>query len=267
MSETPVLRPRSTPLVRLRESVRHPVEALYRVRGRIEIATEPKAPAYVPTHDWEARLHDELRSGWPCPSVDAFHFIWRQLRENLVEFGAGHDADDAFARAVWCTVRHAIPRRVVEVGVARGVSSRMVLEAMERNGSGHLWSVDLPPILEGWRTQVATAVPAGLRGRWTYVRGPGRRRLPHLLSGLGGVDMFVHDGLHTTPTLERELGLAWRHLEAGGILIVNGIERSEAIQRLLEHWRPPRSLIGEYETKRGIGRSKGLFAVMWKPVP
>ena len=37
-------------------------------------------------------------------------------------------------------------RKVVETGVAHGVTSRFILEALERNGRGFLWSIDLPPL-------------------------------------------------------------------------------------------------------------------------
>jgi len=33
---------------------------------------------------------------------------------------------------------------VIETGVARGMTSRVILEAMTVNNSGHLWRVDLP---------------------------------------------------------------------------------------------------------------------------
>jgi cephalosporin hydroxylase len=41
-------------------------------------------------------------------------------------------------------VLHSRPDVVIETGVAHGVTSRIVQEALNRNGSGHLWSVDLP---------------------------------------------------------------------------------------------------------------------------
>jgi hypothetical protein len=34
--------------------------------------------------------------------------------------------------------------KVVETGVAHGVTSRFILEALSRNGDSHLWSIDLP---------------------------------------------------------------------------------------------------------------------------
>jgi hypothetical protein len=41
---------------------------------------------------------------------------------------------------------HLRPDTVVETGVAHGVTSRVIREGLERNRSGHLWSVDLPAV-------------------------------------------------------------------------------------------------------------------------
>jgi hypothetical protein len=48
------------------------------------------------------------------------------------------DAEVSMARAAWCTVLHQRPSILVETGVARGVTSRIVLEALNRNQRGHL---------------------------------------------------------------------------------------------------------------------------------
>jgi hypothetical protein len=78
----------------------------------------------------------------------------------------------------------------------RGVTSRTVLEALERNGHGHLWSIDLPPPLApALLRQTGIAVPGRLRAGWTYVRGSSRRRLPSLVTELEAIDVFIHDSV------------------------------------------------------------------------
>jgi len=61
-------------------------------------------------------------------------------------------------RAIWCLTRHLRPKTVVETGVAHGVTSRCILEALTRSGDGRLWSIDLPPLERDWRKQVGMAV-------------------------------------------------------------------------------------------------------------
>src|SRR5205814_339787 len=186
---------RSRPSVQIVNAVRHPIEMVYRVRGRMELARERARGdrVYAPTPAWEEAYHVALGAPWPCIHMARFNDAWAALAGELQGTGQGHDADPALARAVWCGALHAQPSRAVEVGVARGVSTRFLLEALAANGNGKLWSVDLPPLLEGWRSQVAVAVPSRLRGSWEYVRGPSSRVLPRLLEQLGEIDFFLHD--------------------------------------------------------------------------
>jgi hypothetical protein len=123
---------------------------------------------------------------------------------------------------------------VVETGVARGVSSRFVLEALERNGTGHLWSVDLPPLMPGFHGAVGVAVTQALRPRWTYVRGSSLRELPRLLGEIAPIELFVQDSVGTPPTVLAELELAWHALRPGGWLVVNAVNRSDAFGRFLQ---------------------------------
>jgi hypothetical protein len=78
--------------------------------------------------------------------------LWRSLRDVLssdLELGRGHDADFALAQAAWCLTRHLRPERVIETGEPE--ESPAVSCWRRCNGGGHLWSIDLPPMREGWR--------------------------------------------------------------------------------------------------------------------
>jgi hypothetical protein len=50
------------------------------------------------------------------------------------------------AHSIYAVVRILKPRAMVETGVANGKSSALILRALERNGSGRLYSVDLPTL-------------------------------------------------------------------------------------------------------------------------
>ena len=73
---------------------------------------------------------------------------------------------------------HSRPATVVETGVAHGLISRVILERLERNGTGHLWSVDSPAVDPALQHEIGIAIPEHLRPRWTYVEGTSRQRLP-----------------------------------------------------------------------------------------
>ena len=213
-----------------RLTLREPAEGFDRIRVRAQRALardRSTAPPYLPHPQWQRALHDSLGLAWPCPAHAEFEPLWEEITEYVraqgVTLGRGayggwDDADPALARAVWCLTTHLRPARIVETGVARGITSRVILEALARNGSGHLWSIDRPapdPVLH---SQIAIAVPDHRRGPWTYVEGTSRRRLPPLLRQLGGVDLFVHDSSHTERNLRFELAEAWSALADGAIV-------------------------------------------------
>lgn len=193
---------------------------------------------YRVDESWEARLHGLLGAPWPCPDAVRGSQLWSgvgaELRQQGLEFGrhtygAYSDADECLARAVWCTVRHQQPEVVVETGVARGVITRVILEALAENDRGRLWSIDLPhPFERGLHDQTAVAVPDRVRSRWTYVEGSSRRRLPGLARELGTVDLFVHDSLHTARNTSFEMDRIARVLAPGGFMLVDDISTHQA---------------------------------------
>lgn len=231
--------------------------------------------------DWEERLHRALGVSWPCPLSSEFWDLWPRVVEPMLQAGAQlgrgafagwGDGDPGFARAVWCLVRHLQPHTVVETGVARGITTRVVLEALEDNGGGHLWSVDLPPASAPQaHAQIGMAVPDFIRHRWTYVRGSSRHRLPRLLADREQIDLFIHDSKHTRRNLLFELDRAWTSLRSGGVVLADDIDlncgfhefqiaqRSSATM-LVCHAEPLRPDLGRQD-------DRGLFGIAHKATP
>lgn len=50
------------------------------------------------------------------------------------------------------------PERVIETGVARGASSQAILQALEENRKGHLYSIDMPNVNAKYRSQKAAPI-------------------------------------------------------------------------------------------------------------
>ena len=97
--------------------------------------------------------------------------------------------------ALYYTVRALRPRVVVETGVCYGASSSYILEALERNGSGILHSIDLGSPAGEPRNDFF--VHPLHRNRWHLHIGDSRGILRPLLKQLGQIDHFHHDSLHT----------------------------------------------------------------------
>jgi hypothetical protein len=217
---------------------------------------------YDVDEDWEPRLHRMLDMPWPCAARRRGEQLWEtvagELRERGYAFGRhtyGHysDADAALARAVWCTVVHLRPDTIVETGVARGITSRVILEALEENGRGRLSSVDLPhPFERALRSETGIAVPPRLWPRWSYIKGSSRRRLPGLLRGLRQVDVFVHDSLHTARNTRFEMGRVGRVLAPGGVMLVDDISTHQGFDSWVRAAPGARALVCPSDDGEGL---------------
>jgi predicted O-methyltransferase YrrM len=134
-----------------------------------------------------------------------------------------YNAREELLRIVGGIVRLTKPERVVETGVAFGFSSATILRAMADNGTGHLFSVDLPPIQYDPEKPIGQVVPDELRDRWTLRLGDSRKLLAPLVAEAAPIDVFIHDSLHTYASQLREYRVAWPHLRSGGILISDDV--------------------------------------------
>jgi Methyltransferase domain len=182
---------------------------------------------------WYEHLHEMLGAAWPCPDCAELDILMEDisavlaangLRTGRGTYGWYSDAEKSLCGAIWCVVRHARPQLVIETGVAHGVSSRVVLEALGRNERGHLYSIDLPhPLDHRLHGQTGLAVSESCRGRWTYLAGSSQRRLPPLLAEVDEVNVFIHDSLHTAENTLFEMEQVALKMPPGGVMLVDDI--------------------------------------------
>lgn len=256
---------------------RDPVGLIDSLRNRFERRSETtEACRYETNPDWEAAMHASIGTQWPCAACDEFDLLWQSVVAGVkaegidvgpLSFAGYNDGDAALVRAIWCLVRHRAPRHVVETGVAHGFTSRFILEAMERNGFGHLWSIDLPPLDPVLRAKIGIAVEDRLKHRWTLLLGSSRRQLPLLLDRLGGIDLFIHDSLHTEANVRFEMREAWLKLNRGGALVVDDIDTNWGFRNAIRGFDSPKFFVCEAEPVRLDPRrfnKKGLFGILLK---
>ncbi len=262
--------------------VRHPVQGIERVRGRIDRRGDMRELAALGTSvsdfygavaDWAPRLHALLDLPWPCPALAEFDRVWDGIVTDLCDagvrvgirsYGGWNDGDKAFAEAIWCVILHRRPGKVVETGVAHGLTSRVVLEALERNGCGHLWSIDLPAVDSALHSEIGMAIPQYRRHRWTYVPGTARQRLPGLLDELAGIDVFIHDSLHTGRNQMFELESAWSAMRDGAVAVVDDIDHSLAFRTFADRREQRRWLAARHVTGPGLAAESGLWGLVVK---
>jgi hypothetical protein len=128
------------------------------------------------------------------------------------------------------------PRHTLEVGVSSGVSSAYLLQALERNGSGTLHSIDRPKnepkrrgrsgsLSASWAVPPGRssgwAVPPLLRGRWDLRIGDKKDLLPLFAEELDRVDLMVYDVPHEDRQAAREFGMLDPRLRQGGVAIAD----------------------------------------------
>jgi predicted O-methyltransferase YrrM len=241
---------------------RRPAEFSERLTGLADYVSEgmrARRPFYEP-ESW-ARVVAELEQLQPGiaahleePSLRALESRVAQRYQEVAHgaWSERYSADLALARCLFSLCRATRPTVVVETGVAYGMTSAFILEALERNEHGTLFSIDLPPL--GGREQklVGALVRDDVRSRWVLRRGSSRRELPGLVRERI-VDIFVHDSLHTYRNMCREFAAAWPRLRPGGWIVSDDIEGNPAFlglrQRAVRYWQVVRqetkaSLIG-----------------------
>jgi hypothetical protein len=267
---------------RLADALTHdPGELWDKLHDHLVQQWEYRKPVHVhePSPDWEDVLHCLLGVRRPCEEQAEFRTLWPiavgSVRAAGIDVGpesfAGfNDGDEALVRAIWCIVRHLKPRVTVETGVAHGFTSRFILEALEQNGAGYLYSIDRPTLDPAMRQRIGIAVPEKLRHRWELIAGSSRRYLPGLLARLGTVDLFIHDSLHTERNVRFELDLAWAALRPGGVMVIDDIDSNGGFGSFCREYSGFRALVCEAEPIRPDNRrfnGRGQFAIVVKHTP
>jgi len=140
---------------------------------------------------------------------------------------------------LYALVRISKPEIVVETGVGAGVSSTIILRAMELNGVGRLYSIDaglrcfdgiiLPP-----NKPIGFIIPQNLKGRWKLIVGYSKDVLEPLLKELNQIDLFFHDSEHSYENMMYEYETAWKYLKKGGYLVSDNIEWNNAFGEFIK---------------------------------
>ena len=141
-------------------------------------------------------------------------------------------------KVVYALVRLSNPRSVVETGVHDGLSTALILRALERNGFGSLTSIDLPstdlPVGvdgPGW------LVPDSLKGRWTLCLGDARKLLPEAAVSAGPIDIFLHDSDHSRAHREFEFRTVHDYMSQRGLIVSDDDEPPDTLlDQLAAEW-------------------------------
>lgn len=177
------------------------------------------------------KYHDELKN-----NHELIDYITTSLK-NLQNTGA---FNPTFQTVIYALIRHLMPENVVETGVANGVSSTIILTALDLNKKGKLHSVDLPttywentPYRNEDKVQVKNndvgwIIPQNLRSRWMLNIGKSEEKLPDIFNHIKKCEIFFHDSEHSYENMMFEFKVAWPNLTKGGIIIADDVHRNKA---------------------------------------
>jgi predicted O-methyltransferase YrrM len=183
-------------------------------------------------HFEELKNNMELISEIESAVVDVDSF--QKTFNNIYEFRL-------FRALLYSIMREKKPITVVETGVMHGLSSKFILAALRKNGSGKLISVDYPSYFEtgpanndGYNYTLPKGKEPGWilndqdKKYWEFHKGKSMEKLPGIFNVHKEIDIFIHDSEHTYETMWNELSLAWEHLRSGGICICDNIESNSS---------------------------------------
>jgi predicted O-methyltransferase YrrM len=168
------------------------------------------------------------------PNAIECHLTREQARLDAAPFPASHNGTATLGRLCYQACRALRPASIIETGVAYGVTSAYILQALNENGAGQLHSIDLPPIGHNRDSFVGLLVPPSLKSRWDLRIGAARKLLPQLLRETAP-DIFIHDSLHTYAHMKWELELALTFVRPGGLIIADDIEGNRAFEQAARH--------------------------------
>ncbi len=123
-------------------------------------------------------------------------------------------------KILYALVRLSDPQSVLETGVHDGLSTALILRALDRNGSGALTSIDLPstdlPLGvsgPGW------LIPDALKRRWTLQLGDSRKLLSDTAAAIAPISLFLHDSDHSRAHREFEFRTVRDFMSQSGLMV------------------------------------------------
>lgn len=133
------------------------------------------------------------------------------------------DVEPEAALLLYAICRLDKPNHVLETGVARGMSTAMILAALRENELGQLTSIDVTD-------QVGSLVAESLRERWSLVvvsTDAPLRELELALVDAPPIEMYLHDSDHRPEYQYLEYSLVKQYSNEDAVLFSDDVEASD----------------------------------------
>ena len=161
-------------------------------------------------------------SGISAKTLNEGKLLFHELiaKQSGKNYGNNFDCEEGLAAFLYSYVLTKKPTVIVETGVANGITTNILMKALEITG-GELHSFDIDP-----KTQ---NVYRG-KGNWSFhllTKNYGSA-LRSYIQEIGDVDLWIHDSNHGYSWQAFEYSLALETLVEGGVLVSDDIDSSTA---------------------------------------
>jgi predicted O-methyltransferase YrrM len=129
---------------------------------------------------------------------------------------------------LYCLCRILKPKNVIETGVAYGISSSYILQALKDNEFGKLYSID--SIFRPWQTEemIGSIIPKKLKNNWELIIGKSTEKLESISNEVNDLDIFIHDSSHTYENMMFEFNMIIKKIKKNGVIISDDIIDNDA---------------------------------------
>ena len=160
------------------------------------------------------------------PSVDSeYTNEFEHIIKNVGEFNPNTSTgiSPSAAAYLYSLVRELKPEIFLETGVSHGLSSLIILEAMEKNSKGMLFSAEIS-------NDVGDLIPLRLRKRWQLIVDAPDKVLEKAIKTIkrDQIDMFMHDSDHSYVSMTNEFNAIKSHMSINGLVLSDDIEENNA---------------------------------------
>lgn len=128
------------------------------------------------------------------------------------------------SKLLYHIVRKTKPKKVVETGVSRGVSTFFILNALRKNKTGKLYSFDIIP-------NAGCLLNSYERKKWNFIvldKRDTKIGFYKAIERISNIDIFLHDSDHSYKNQFFEYSAAYPKITKGGILLSDDVDFSYA---------------------------------------
>lgn len=183
--------------------------------------------------------------------ISEFDKVYAKLEQNRKEAASELSCPVEWAISkqaglmVYALVRKMKPETVLETGVANGVSTYIILSALNKNEKGELVSVEI-------RRDIGRLVTGINKRRWHLKVGNPKTIFAKTLKHVVTIDIFLHDSDHSYKTMRYEYNAVLGKLSKNGVILSDDVNGNAAFMEFAKQLNAKPILIRSKEKVFGV---------------